>query len=115
MSKTYFVLFILCLFFFIVKIIAIRLTNFDLFGDEAQYWLWSQNLDFGYYSKPPLLSWIIAAVCFIFGSSVFVIKMIPVIFYCLTSFIIFLLSKKLLSVFSSFIFLDKNILVISLS
>ena len=97
MSKTYFVLFILCLFFFIVKIIAIRLTNFDLFGDEAQYWLWSQNLDFGYYSKPPLLSWIIAAVCFVFGSSVFVIKMISVIFYCLTSFIIFLLSKKLIN------------------
>ena len=95
MSKENYFLFILCLFFLIIKIIAIYLTNFDLFGDEAQYWLWSQNLDFGYYSKPPLLSWIIALVCSIFGNSIFVIKMIPVFLYCLTSYVIFLLSKKL--------------------
>ena len=95
MSKENYFLFILCLFFLIIKIIAIHLTNFDLFGDEAQYWLWSQNLDFGYYSKPPLLSWIIALVCSIFGNSIFVIKMIPVFLYCLTSYVIFLLSKKL--------------------
>ena len=36
----------------LIKLIAIYLTNFDLFGDEAQYWIWSQSLDFGYYSKP---------------------------------------------------------------
>ena len=95
MSKANYFLFISCLFFLVIKIIAIRFTNFDLFGDEAQYWLWSQNLDFGYYSKPPLLSWIIAVVCSIFGNSIFVIKMIPVFFYCLTSYVIFLLSKKL--------------------
>ena len=97
MSKENYFLFILCLFFLIIKIIAIHLTNFDLFGDEAQYWLWSQNLDFGYYSKPPLLSWIIALVCSIFGNSIFVIKMIPVFLYCLTSYVVFLLSKKLFS------------------
>ena len=27
--------------------------------DEAQYWLWSTGFDFGYYTKPPLTSWII--------------------------------------------------------
>ena len=95
MSKINYFLFILCLFFLVIKIVAIRLTNFDLFGDEAQYWIWSQNLDFGYYSKPPLLSWTIALVCSIFGNSIFVIKMIPVFLYCLTSYIIYLLSKKL--------------------
>ena len=95
MFKANYFLFTSCLFFLVVKIIAIRFTNFDLFGDEAQYWLWSQNLDFGYYSKPPLLSWIIAVVCSIFGNSIFVIKMIPVFLYCLTSYVIFLLSKKL--------------------
>ena len=96
MSKANYFLFTLCLFFLVVKIIAIRFTNFDLFGDEAQYWLWSQNLDFGYYSKPPLLSWIIAVVCSIFGNSIFVIKMIPVFFYCLTSYVIFFTFKKII-------------------
>jgi len=97
MPKTNYLLFLSCLFFLIFKIVSIALTDFDLFGDEAQYWLWSKNLDFGYYSKPPLLSWTIALVCSFFGNSIFVIKMISITIYCLTSYIIFLISKKLLN------------------
>ena len=70
--------------------------NFDLFGDEAQYWLWSKNIDFGYYSKPPLLPWIISLVCWVFGNSIFVIKMIAILLYGMTSFVIYLISKKLI-------------------
>lgn len=33
----------------------------DLFVDDAQYWFWGQSLDWGYYSKPPLIAWIIRA------------------------------------------------------
>ena len=39
----------------VVKIISVYFTDFNLFGDEAQYWLWSKNIDFGYFSKPPFL------------------------------------------------------------
>ena len=80
---------------FVFKITSIQLTGFDLFGDEAQYWLWSKNLDFGYFSKPPLLPGIIALVCSVFGNSFFVIKMIAVLVYCVNSYVIFLISKKL--------------------
>ena len=52
-----------------IKFIAITITNFDLFGDEAQYWLWSQKLDFGYYSKPPLLPWYISLYTYFLGNS----------------------------------------------
>jgi 4-amino-4-deoxy-L-arabinose transferase-like glycosyltransferase len=31
----------------------------DLAPDEAHYWLWSQHLDAGYYSKGPLVAWLI--------------------------------------------------------
>jgi 4-amino-4-deoxy-L-arabinose transferase-like glycosyltransferase len=31
----------------------------DLFVDDAQYWFWGQTLDWGYYSKPPLIAWIL--------------------------------------------------------
>ncbi len=34
---------------------------FDLSGDEAHYWEWSRRLDWSYYSKGPLVAWIIAA------------------------------------------------------
>lgn len=29
----------------------------DLAGDESYYWEWGRNLDFGYFSKPPLIGW----------------------------------------------------------
>lgn len=41
------------------RILMLGFNRTDLFVDEAQYWLWSQNLDFGYYSKPPMIGWVI--------------------------------------------------------
>ncbi len=95
MTNSNYFLFVLCFVFLIIKFISIYSTNFDLFGDEAQYWLWSKNLDFGYFSKPPLLPGIIALVCSVFGNSFFVIKMISVLMYCVSSYVVFLISKKL--------------------
>lgn len=95
MIKNNYFLFSLCFGFFVFKVISIYLTKFDLFGDEAQYWLWSQNIDLGYYSKPPLLSWIIASICLIFGNSIFVIKLISVFMYCLSAIIIFFITQRL--------------------
>ena len=39
----------------------------ELGVDEAQYWLWSTGFDFGYYTKPPLTSWIIGLSHGLFG------------------------------------------------
>ena len=33
----------------------------ELYPDEAQYWLWSRHLAFGYFSKPPMIAWLIRA------------------------------------------------------
>ena len=54
---TYKLSFFIILLSITIKLIGIHYTNFDLFGDEAQYWLWSQTPELGYYSKPPLLAW----------------------------------------------------------
>ncbi len=37
--------------------------------DEAQYWTWSQKLDWGYYSKPPGIAWQIWLGTLLFGNS----------------------------------------------
>ncbi len=39
----------------------------DLSGDEAHYWEWSRRLDLSYYSKGPLVAYIIAAGRAVFG------------------------------------------------
>jgi 4-amino-4-deoxy-L-arabinose transferase-like glycosyltransferase len=46
----------------------LALNRTDLFVDEAQYWLWAQSYEFGYYSKPPLIAWVIGAVTRVIGS-----------------------------------------------
>ena len=52
-----------------LRILALAITPTDLFVDEAQYWFWGQNLDFGYYSKPPLIAWLIRFVTDLANSS----------------------------------------------
>src|SRR5271166_2824787 len=47
----------------------------DLYPDEAQYWVWSRHLALGYYSKPPLVAWLIALTTAIFGESEFAIRL----------------------------------------
>ena len=41
------------------RIIALFASPLDLYPDEAQYWLWSRAFDFGYFSKPPMVAWLI--------------------------------------------------------
>ena len=50
------------------RIILLGFDTTDLFVDEAQYWLWAQHLDFGYYSKPPMIAWVIWLFTSLFGS-----------------------------------------------
>lgn len=38
---------------------VIHHTALPLYVDEAQYWMWSRELDWGYYSKPPVVAWVI--------------------------------------------------------
>ncbi|MFO1188276.1 MAG: glycosyltransferase family 39 protein [Alphaproteobacteria bacterium] len=57
------------------RIAALHLTPMPLFFDEAQYWDWSRRLSFGYFSKPPLLAWLIAAATGIFGHAEAAIRM----------------------------------------
>ena len=73
----YFSIFALLIF----KLIAIYLTQFSLYGDEAQYWLWSKSPDLGYFSKPPLLAWFLSLHTFFLGDSFFSIKIFPVLIY----------------------------------
>src|SRR5262249_29583698 len=39
----------------------------DLVPDEAHYWDWSRHLDWSYYSKGPLVAWLIRGSCELAG------------------------------------------------
>ena len=57
-----------------VRLLVIASNQLDLAQDEAQYWLWSRRLDFSYYSKGPLVAWIIAACTSVFGDTGFGVR-----------------------------------------
>lgn len=52
----------------VLRWLLLAFNRTDLFVDESQYWLWGQHFDFGYYSKPPLIAWVIEAVTSLAGS-----------------------------------------------
>lgn len=76
---------------------AIMLYSIDpnLYFDEAYYWVWSQNFDWGYYSKPPMIAWVISLATSIFGDSSLVLKSISILIYPLTATVIYLSTKTL--------------------
>ena len=52
----------------LLRWVLLAFDRTDLYVDEAQYWLWGQEFAFGYYSKPPLIAWVIGAVTTLAGS-----------------------------------------------
>jgi 4-amino-4-deoxy-L-arabinose transferase-like glycosyltransferase len=67
----------------------------NLYPDEAQYWLWSRSLAFGYFSKPPLLPWIIAFTTAIFGEDEFAIRVASPILHLATGLVVYAIARRL--------------------
>ena len=44
-----------------LRLLVLFAGPLELYPDEAQYWLWSRQLHWGYVSKPPMIAWLIAA------------------------------------------------------
>ena len=52
-----------------VRVLWLCMQSAGLYPDEAQYWFWAQYPAWGYYSKPPLVPWLIALTTAAFGDS----------------------------------------------
>ena len=54
---------------------AVIITPLELGVDEAQYWLWSQTPDFGYFTKPPLIAWLIGVSHWLLGHHTWAVRL----------------------------------------
>jgi 4-amino-4-deoxy-L-arabinose transferase-like glycosyltransferase len=79
----------------LVRLIGLSTSVVDLFPDEAQYWSWSRDLAWGYFSKPPLLAWIIAAADQVCGSAEACIRAPAPLFYLATSLVVYAIAAAL--------------------
>jgi undecaprenyl-diphosphatase len=77
------------------RVYYIQSGPLDLSPDEAHYWEWSRRLDLSYYSKGPMIAYLIRFGTLLFGNSVFGIRFMAVILSALSSVLIYFLGKRL--------------------
>ena len=73
----------------IFRIGALFISPLGLHGDEAQYWAWSKDLDWGYFTKPPLIAWTIWVTTSLFGDAEWAVRLSSPILHSITAFVIF--------------------------
>jgi 4-amino-4-deoxy-L-arabinose transferase-like glycosyltransferase len=59
----------------IVRVAGLLASPVELHGDEAQYWSWSRELAWGYFSKPPLVAWAAAFTTALFGNAEWAVRL----------------------------------------
>jgi 4-amino-4-deoxy-L-arabinose transferase-like glycosyltransferase len=79
----------------VARLVALFATPLELYPDEAQYWLWSRTLDFGYYSKPPMIAWAIWATTAIGGDAEAWVRLAAPLFQAGATLAVFAIARRL--------------------
>ncbi len=69
--------------------------NLNLGPDEAHYWEWSRRLSYGYYSKGPVIAYLIRAGTALFGNTEFGVRFFAPVLYLIGSLLLYELGKEL--------------------
>lgn len=102
-DRGYGLLTLLCLGLLLAfRLVALYASKVDLVMDEAQYWTWSRDFEFGYFSKPPLIAWIIRAMSEACGVSEACTRAASPILYTLTSGLLFAIARVLFNARTGF-------------
>jgi 4-amino-4-deoxy-L-arabinose transferase-like glycosyltransferase len=81
-----------------LRLLALYFNSTDLFFDEAQYWAWSEEPAFGYYSKPPLIAWIIRGATDACGLGESCVRLPSPFLHTFTALAVFALGRRLYDV-----------------
>ena len=86
----------------ILRISAVILTPLELYADEAQYWRWGQTLEWGYYSKPPMIAWVIHLTTSLFGTDEWTIRLAAPLLHTIAAAFLFLTGRAMLDARAGF-------------
>jgi 4-amino-4-deoxy-L-arabinose transferase-like glycosyltransferase len=87
----------------VVRLLWIASGATDLYPDEAQYWLWSLTPDWGYYSKPPVVAWLIALTTRLAGNdNELAVRMAAPLLHFGTAIMIYQIAQRLYDVRTAF-------------
>ncbi|MBI3815882.1 MAG: glycosyltransferase family 39 protein [Nitrospinae bacterium] len=70
-------------------------SNLTIHPDEADHWVWSQHLSWGYFEHPPMIAFVIRLFTEVFGDTWYAIELCSQSLSLITIIFLFLLSKEL--------------------
>jgi 4-amino-4-deoxy-L-arabinose transferase-like glycosyltransferase len=72
----------------LLRLVFLLVTPIELDFEEAQYWAWSRTPAWGYFSKPPLIAWLIRAATAICGNGPACVRAPSPLFHAATAVLI---------------------------
>jgi len=85
-------------FTFLGLLFYLHITPYDLSPDEAYYWTWSKRLSLGYYSKPPMVAFLIKLSTSLGGDKAVFVRIFAPILWALSGLCFFYLARSLFGV-----------------
>ncbi|MFW6413095.1 MAG: ArnT family glycosyltransferase, partial [Oceanicaulis sp.] len=79
----------------VLRVLALLLDPNALYADETQYWLWSREPDWGYFSKPPLIAWVIWLTTAVFGNEDWAVRLAAPFLHAATATLLGLTAARL--------------------
>ena len=77
------------------RILVLANEAYPLYGDEAQYWVWSQTLEWGYFTKPPMIAWLIRATTGLFGDREFGVRFLAPLLHGASACLLYAVGRTL--------------------
>jgi len=78
-----------------VRLLGLMLATTDLYVDEAQYAVWAQTPAWGYYSKPPMIAWLIGGAASVCGWGEACVRAPSTLVWAITPLFVFLAADTL--------------------
>lgn len=82
---------------FLLRAVYLTVSGLDLLGDESYYWDWSRRLDWCYYSKPPMVAWLIAVFTALGGDNEIAVRLPAVVLGTICLFYLYSAAKEIYS------------------
>jgi 4-amino-4-deoxy-L-arabinose transferase-like glycosyltransferase len=79
----------------VLRLVWLAVQPAGLYPDEAQYWFWAQHPALGYYSKPPLVAWLIALTTGVFGNSEFAVRLSAPLLHAGAALLVYAVAARL--------------------
>lgn len=85
-----------------IRINLLFLNPVGLGVDEAQYWAWSRSFEWGYFTKPPMIAWVIGATTAIFGDAEWAVRLGAPLAHAVAATALYLLGRSIFGAWPGF-------------